>query len=47
MGCALSLHVVKLAPYVCPTCGFDNPAAFVKVMETGIAIGLQDAREVR
>jgi hypothetical protein len=41
------VNIVKLASDMCPARGFDDPAAFVEMMETSIAIGLQDACEVR
>ena len=40
------LDVIELAPDVCPACGLNDPAAFIKVMKTRIAIRLQDAGEV-
>src|SRR5450631_4128856 len=43
----LTLDVVELAADMRPACRFNDPAAFVKMMESCIAIRLQDAGEVR
>src|ERR1700744_2630475 len=39
------LDVIELASDVSPASGFDDPAAFIKVMKTRIAIRLEDASE--
>src|SRR5271156_606069 len=40
------IQIVKLTPHMSPTRGLKDPAAFVKPVEAGIAIGLQDATVV-
>jgi hypothetical protein len=39
------MDVVELAPHMSPTCGFDDPAGFVEMMESSIGIGLQNPGE--
>ncbi len=40
------LDVVELTPDVRPAGSFDDFTALIKVMESGLAIGLQNAREL-
>jgi hypothetical protein len=44
-GVMRHVKVIELAPYVRPTCGFLNPAAFVEVMKARVSICLQHAGE--
>ncbi len=39
------LQVVELAPHVRPAGRFLDLSAFIKMMESGVGIGLQDAAE--
>src|ERR1700685_2438565 len=39
------MNVVELAPYMSPACGFDDPAAFVEMVEPSIGVGLQNTGE--
>src|ERR1700694_4226448 len=41
------LQVVELAPDMRPTCRFLHTAALIDLVETSIAIGLQNAGELR
>lgn len=38
-----SMDVVEFAPDMCPARGFDDPAAFIQMVEASVSIGLQDA----
>jgi hypothetical protein len=40
------MDVVELAPRVCPTRDFIDPAIAVQVVQTGIGVGLQCSREI-
>src|SRR5208282_6564374 len=40
------VHIKKLPSHVRPACSFDNTAAFVEVVESGIAISMEHTREV-
>src|ERR1700733_6346782 len=39
------MDVVELAPCMSPAGGFDDPAAFVEMMESSIGVGLQNTGE--
>ena len=45
-GVGCHLNVIKLAPNMSPTRGLMNPAAFIKVMKSSVAVCLQCAAEV-